>query len=83
MLPALNESFFLKFIQERHKAARKNCKALPEFLLTKPWRLGDKPKYAGVGATQPQAGEPFAKLTRSVCSDLRQQKRSRTSAPRL
>jgi hypothetical protein len=51
MLPALNESLFLKFIQECHKAARQDCKALPEFLLTKSWRLGDKPKYPGVRAT--------------------------------
>jgi len=43
ILPALNESFFLKFIQERHKAARKDCKAPAKFLLTKPWRLRDKP----------------------------------------
>jgi hypothetical protein len=43
MLPALNESFFLKFIQERDKAARKDCKAPAEFLLTESWRLRDKP----------------------------------------
>jgi hypothetical protein len=43
ILPALNESFFLKFIKERHKAARKDCKAPAKLLLTKPWRQGDKP----------------------------------------
>jgi len=83
VLAALDQASFLEFVQEGNQLAGQDGQPASKLLLAETWGRCDQPENAGVRAEQAQAFQPFAKLTRSVRSDLRQQERGGSPKFRL
>jgi hypothetical protein len=75
VLTPFDQATFLEFIQKRNELAGQDSQPAAKLLLAEPRGCPDQPENTRVRTEQAQAFQSFTKLTRSVRSYLRQQKR--------
>ena len=83
VLAAFDQASFLEFIQECNELARQDRQPAAQLLLTEPRGYSDQPENPRVRTEQAQGFQSFTKLTRGVCTYLRQQERGSPSTFRL
>jgi hypothetical protein len=82
VLTAFDQTSILEFIQEGYQPTWQDGEPATKLLLTEARRGSDDSEDPRVRACQAQLCQPFAKLSRCVGPDLRQQERRGPCAPR-